>query len=349
MIQHNSGNSTFEQSRIRDGKYVIPLWAPKGGLVLGKFPNNRYTLKRVCQMAELANTEIEYENEREGFQVGKSKATVFDDHIFTRQITFLGNALESMAAFYGHDLNTYPALESGQVLANAGHLITISADPVDKKFRNATLFPNAQIKHTGNPGALDGESTFTVEIETREAPIRTSQYLMPMVETFLGDGANANFKLGQGLHSGITPATAGPNAVQWTNKYSALKNFIYEIKVNGVITSAATYAPGIVTMNTAPANGAVVQITYFLRTDAQNWNAEKSYGQQEIVLYNNVYYETDTTEPPAGELPDAAINWVPFNDFGIDTAGPTNLATPQIPYTAGDDFDFMKTWTTLLE
>ena len=344
------------ESRIRQGTRVVPIFYPKGGMILANEDDVIRVGQRICQSAQLDDGDIELINEATVFEGGKQRAETNDGSKITFSMTFKGNALEGLAAFMNHDLNDVPVIQQGQSLTQRGALVLLEFDDKDE-LRFSTLIPDCTVKQTSIPGFQDGQSEYTLEISTESNVYRGAQYCIPVKEiwydngtvtnTSAPDGVLTSFQIGSGNGSGLA-ANSGPLAVKWSGTLAAPANYIFQLSVNGsVTTSGFTYgtSDGEITFGTAPADGAKIEAWYWVRADAETWDEEKSYKSNAIVKYNNVYYNLTGT-PSVGAVPDAGAPWAAYTGFGWD--GAAGIATPTIPYSSGDQH-VLKSWTPILE
>lgn len=346
-ISISAGNKTASETFTLNGKKVIPVFYPEGGFIPSSYPSRIYSCMRLSSLAEVGDVSLEFDNERDLFEVGKSKVTVNDGTITSFELTCFGNAYKTLGALHLQDMLAYPVIELGKSTTLAGHLALLSASSDDNDAQFSSFFPNVQIKQTSAPGATDGESTFTIEVKTTETAYHSTNYVLPVKEIFYDDGSTITnaaapdgtltvIRLGDGNDNGV--ATAGPLAVPISSSLTGLSQYFIEIKVDGeAVTSGITYdssaTGGTLTWGTAPADGAKVEATYFARWGAPAYDATKAYGVGHIVESGGSYYTITAGTAAIGVAPGSGP-WVAYTAFGYD--GTTPISTPVVPHTSGN-------------
>lgn len=345
------GDSVADELRLSQGDKVVPVWHPIGiSKQLHKpWPGMLLPNGRICRIGEISNGDYEFLNERDAFQVGKTRTTINDGKQFTLTLTLEGNALEAQAVLLGQDLHEYAAIRQGQTIAGAGHLTLIKGD-TNENAAFCIHIPNVEVKLTDIPGATDGTSTYSIELTTRSEVYWTGGQVVAAQESWFDgtspkdgstvvtnaaapDGTITAFTLGTGNGAGVA---AAPLAVPFNRDAGGTAAaYLVEVRINGSSTSGYTYdaATGVITFSTAPADGAHLSVVYFVRAGAKSWSSSRAYGIGEIVVYNDNYYITDAAAT-AGTIPDGTTPWIAYTGFGWD--GSAGVGTPVVPYVSGE-------------
>lgn len=360
-IQVKQGDFTLEQNRVRDGANVVPIWAPAGGFFPKGFPGDLHSMHRLCQIAELGDLAREAINERTAFQVGKERKTISDGQNWTFTLTGVGNAIDLQAALLGQSLAAHAGIRQGQTKSQAGHLFLFEGDD-SGNIRTATVIPNCSITLSQISGASDGESNLTIEVESASEAWRTGDFVTPVREIWFDgtstrdgstaitnaaapDGLLTAFTLGTGNNTGATDA---PLAVAFNaDAAGSAGEYILEVKVNGSVTTAYTYnaSSGVLTFTSAPADGATIEVVYFVRIDAETWSSTKVYGAGAIVKQAGAYF-VSASATTAGASPADGAPWGAYTGFGWD--GAAGVGSPVVPYLTGNKFDMFESFNDLM-
>lgn len=345
-----SGDIQASKDDVRIGSKTLPLFAKHKGMTVSGYPDDIFVMNRICKVVELSDQAIEFLNERDHFNVGKTYVTVNDGTKTTFTVTGEGNAYSLYALLKGQDMRDFAGIKMGQSIVNAGAFVFAEADG-DGEVIGSTWIPDCTVKFSTIPGASDGENNLEIEIETTADCWRFGSHVLPVKEIWKDPaGATANatapngvlvaFTLGDGNNTGLGAVTplAVPVNVDGTNDAS---KYILEVRVDGTKQSGYIYvsSTGVLTLASAPADGAVLEVWYAVRTGAPVWEA-KEYGIGSIVLGSNGTYYTNASaiatsvDDPADGSP---VNWAAYT--GWDVAG---ASTPQVPYTDASRTDMFK-------
>lgn len=346
----NSGDKVAVKDAIRNGQKTMPVWSKHQGLNIPAFPDDMFVMNRLCEVAEISDLSIEFLNQRDHFNAGKEYISVNDGTKTTFTLTGVGNAYSLYAALKGQNLRTSVGVKMGAQLESAGQLTLVEADE-NGVIKGATWIPDCTIRFSTIAGVSDGENTLEIEVETTADCWRFGGYAMPVKEVFKDpvgatsnaaapDGSLAAFTLGDGNNTGLGALT--PLAVQFNpDGADNAAKYIMEVRVDGVVQSGYSYVPstGVLTLASAPADGATLEVWYAIRVGAPRWEA-KEYGIGSIVEGSNGTYYTNASaiatsaDDPADGSP---VAWAAYT--GWDVAGSSN---PVVPYTDGTRTDMFQ-------
>lgn len=348
-MQVQAGDFIASEASLREGTKVVPIFMPHGGLVSPAFPNTMQVTGRLCKITEVSDAEPEFINERDHFNVGKRRLPVNDGVNWTVTLTGEGNAYALQAALKGQNLRQYAGVRQGATLNNAGDLVLIEAGK-DGVVLGSTYIPDCNIKFANIPGASDGESTMSIEITTSGNVMRMGDYVIPVKEIWLDpvgttvnatapDGTLDDFVLGTGTGSAVAEA---PLAASIDPDGSGAARYILRVALDGAVTTAYTFvhATSTLTLNSVPADGAKLEVTYGVKTGAPLWSSTEQYGIGSVVQGSNGTYYTNAAAIAAiGQDPIAGAPWAAFTGFGV-----TPGTTPVIPHFEA----MLKTWIRIV-
>lgn len=354
-VQINVGDSSANFKREAEGARWVPIFIPKGGYTTSRYPADIWSMKRLCKVVSISFNSEELDS-RDVFEVGKSLGSTNSGIRNTITVEGFGGALELIAAFAGVDYATSPVVEMSKQFTDVGDLLLVNAN-ADFTAIGSILFQNIDVNLNGLPSIAQGVGTFTFDLSTTTRPLWSGRYVMAVKETFYDDGTNitntaapdgtaVTFKLGEGNMTGI--ATAGPLAVKYNTAGSTdFASHIVKVLVNGTaVTSGITYAPaaGTLTFGTAPADGAKLEVEYFVESGADTWDENTEYGVGAVVLYNGTYYKADAID--TGTTPANVSPWLEYDGFGYD--GSAGIGDPVIPYLAANRANMFESINTII-
>lgn len=345
------GDYSVSENRIAKGESTVPIWMPIGGFVSAVRPDLIIGGGRLCRITEISTITAEKVNERDLFEVGKERGTLNDGVQFSFTISGHGNAVELQAILSGQDLHEYAGIQQGQTFTSKGHLALLRTNE-SGAIEFTTLIPNCQIAFNEVPGATDGDSALTIEVTSSSGVYTVGGFALPVHEIWIDnagtltntaapDGTETEFTLGSGNGAGVSVA---PLAMKFNrNGSGGATSYIAELRVNGSTQTNFTYAPttGIITMSSAPADGAKLEVVYFVRTSAQVWDETLVYGTGQIVKGSDGAYYIATAKTTAGSDPaNSGTGWTDYVGFGWDAAANSGsgagVGTPVVPYISGE-------------
>lgn len=264
------GDDIATLDNIRNGKRTVPIWIKGGGI---PFVAGLEYIHKLSDVQEIAEATAELLNEREHFEGGSECIKVNDGTEWTQTITVEGNALEVVGALIGQDLNVSPVLKYGKTYARTGHLLLVSHDDTkEKNASNAMLMTDVTVKLLSGPGLTNGDTNYTISLESRGEVCRVHGGHLFSAEIFskldgnalAPDGVLTDFKLGDGNGSYPSPlAGVADNIIIDPDATSDLYKYFAYVKLDGVDVSPAdaTWTQGTKTLSfvTAPADEAILE------------------------------------------------------------------------------------------
>ena len=355
-VKINQGESSATFKREAEGARWVPIFIPKGGYTTSRYPADIWAMKRLCKVVSISFNSEELDS-RDVFEVGKTLGSTNSGIRNTITVEGFGGAIELAAAFSGVDYAQSPIIEMSKQYTNVGDLLLLNAN-ADFTAIGSILFQNIDVNFNGLPSIAQGVGNFTFDLTTSTRPIWSGRYVYPVKEIFYDDGTNitnsnapdgtqVTFKLGNGNLTGI--ATAGPLAVKYNTSGSTdFASHIVRATVAGTdVTSGITYnaTAGTLVFCTAPADGAKLEVLYFLESGADEWEENKEYGVGAVVLYEGNYYKADAVAA-AGTTPAGVSPWFGYIGFGYD--GSAGIGDPVIPYLASNRANMFESINTAI-
>lgn len=260
-----------------------PVYA---GMEVCNVPTENKLIGLLCVLQNMDDIPLSAINERELQGVGKNNIIINDgEQIDPFNITIDGNAVGTISALVGHDINHDPAFQVKRDYFVKGSLLIVSHDN-DGTPRRSDLITSLKVRIPSLAGITAGGEnpqtvTFYSENATCYIAIGTKSWAVEVwhkddasiVNTNAPNGVLTTFTLGQGNGS-----TGTPQALSWNSANYAAGTSLYEYyalaQLNGqkILTGdISAYDETSITFGTAPADKAYLLLFYLIDLSLYDW------------------------------------------------------------------------------